>query len=214
MMFCKNCGAKIADDAKFCESCGTKVGETSYTAPKPFEKNSVDGSQNYQYQNSTFKGAQYSTGTSGSVSFGRKKGFFGKLVGFIIVAVILYFVITWLFGGTITNARTSTLIDGNTYEAVDPTDTFATNTPEIYVSFRVNGVESGTVIESYWFYMSSDPITFIDSSAITLLEDANGQYGYFSMLMPTSGWPVGDYDIDIYVGDEEFPTITVSFTVE
>lgn len=28
-MYCKNCGAKIADDATFCSSCGTKQGETT-----------------------------------------------------------------------------------------------------------------------------------------------------------------------------------------
>ena len=40
-MFCKNCGAQIADDAKFCPSCGTKV-ELNGTPSKQINEGNAD----------------------------------------------------------------------------------------------------------------------------------------------------------------------------
>ena len=36
-MFCKNCGAKLDDDAQFCEKCGTVVKRPAVQQPKPVE---------------------------------------------------------------------------------------------------------------------------------------------------------------------------------
>ena len=38
-MFCKNCGAKLEDDALFCEKCGTAVGETGDGSLSPYSDN-------------------------------------------------------------------------------------------------------------------------------------------------------------------------------
>ena len=51
-MFCKNCGAQIADNAKFCDSCGTQTAteqasiqaqmtQTRKQNPPPYKKNAV-----------------------------------------------------------------------------------------------------------------------------------------------------------------------------
>lgn len=34
-MYCKNCGTKLADDAKFCVNCGTKVDGAAASVPNP-----------------------------------------------------------------------------------------------------------------------------------------------------------------------------------
>jgi drug/metabolite transporter (DMT)-like permease len=40
-MFCKNCGAKIENDAKFCGSCGKPVGESSSIKAAPEQENNI-----------------------------------------------------------------------------------------------------------------------------------------------------------------------------
>ena len=67
-MFCQKCGSQVGPDTKFCNNCGAP--QTSSPAPAPFQQySSVDPAQPV-YQNQVFHGKQYSTGSSGHVSFG------------------------------------------------------------------------------------------------------------------------------------------------
>ena len=214
-MFCKNCGAKFDENAKFCPTCGDQVNnggaQKSYTAPKPFEQNSVDGSQNYHYQKSAFKGKQFTTGTSGKISFGggKKKGFLRRLIKFGIIIVVAIVAFSLIFGGSgVYNIETGTSLDLEYFEVIDRTSTFYTDTPEIFVSFSISDYPIGTSISADWYSVTHD--TLITSSQVTtVLEESNG---YFSLTMPTAGWPTGDYEIIFYADGELVDTVT--FTIE
>lgn len=217
-MFCKKCGTKLDDSAQFCPNCGTKVEESDYTAPKAFETHSVDEMQNPQYQKSTFKGAQYSTGSSGHVSFGsgsHKKSMGGKIFG-IIIAVVVLVVIYFAFfvdSGPIYNIETASSIDMETYLPVDKEDTFSTSTTEIFITFGVRDYEIGTVIQADWYFLDGegeDDDIYIDSSVITVQYD--DQQVYISLTRPTNGWPVGDYEVAFFAG-EDYVTY-IDFTIE
>ncbi len=216
-MFCKNCGAKLDENTRFCPSCGAEVITTgqrkTYTAPKPFEKNSIDESQNYHYQKSAFKGKQFSTGTSGSISFGggkKKKSFLGRIIKTGIIVTIIYIAATALFGHSgIYNVHTGTAIDYQTYEIIQETDTFAVDTPEIFVTFSIQDYDIGTDITAKWISVTQDNYV-ITSSVITTTED--NQNAYFSLTKPTAGWPVGDYEVQFL--DEEGFVTSIMFTVE
>lgn len=197
-MFCKNCGAPMDDTAKFCPKCGKPV--ENYTAPKPFEKNSVDGSQNYQYQTSTFTGKQYSTGSSGQINFGTKrKSLLGTIIKIAVVAVIAFVIIGFLLpDDPIYDIRTGTSIDTDTYQTIDDTSIFYTTTPTIYVSFQTTDIEIGTTIYVEWWYLTED--YYITESSFVCEED--NQVGYFGLSMPDQGWPEGNYEIRFFIEND------------
>lgn len=215
-MFCKKCGSKLEDNASFCPNCGTKV-EEGFTSPKPFETHSVDEIKNPGFQQSSFKGAQYSTGTSGHVSFGNRsnKSVLGKIIKIVIGIAVVLFVYQCFFAdnGPIYNIETATSIDSDTYLPVDKENTFSTTTPEIFITFSIRDYEIGTVIQADWYYLDGVTETYdgyIDSSLVTVAYD--DQNAYISLTKPTGDWPVGDYEVDFFAGDDY--VITVTFTVK
>ncbi|HJT80452.1 MAG TPA: hypothetical protein VJ719_04565, partial [Chthoniobacterales bacterium] len=46
----------------------------------------------------------------------------------------------------------------------------------------------------------------------TLTADEDDFYGAFSLSKPTQGWPLGDYRVDIYKGDQV--ATSVNFIIE
>lgn len=211
-MFCKNCGNQLENDAKFCPSCGTSVQqEKQYTAPKPFEKNSIDESQNYQYQKSAFKGKQASTGTSGSISFGggrKKKGLLRKLITVAIgAAVIIGVASLFIGGGPITNVESGTGFDSGISDLTGKTDTFATTDPEIYILFDYEGLGVGDVLYLSLFY--GEETTTEESYFFDIVEEDG--WGYVTYT-PTTTWAVGDYTVEFVVGEDLLETY--EFSVE
>lgn len=216
-MYCKNCGSKLENTAKFCPSCGTpnQQKQPDYTAPRPFEKNSVDESQNYQYQQSAFKGKQMSTGTSGSISFGnrgpKKKGLLGKLIKLTIIVVVIGVAISWLFGG---NAPVYDIAFSNTidvdYNPINPTRDFLIMDQDIYVTYSTRDLEIGTTVYAKWYYLdgSAEGILFATQSFNTIYEE---QVGFFKQT-DTNGWDVGDYEVRFEVNGEVIAT--GNFSVE
>jgi hypothetical protein len=220
-MFCKNCGTKMDESTNFCPSCGNEVsgdkvnGESNYTAPKPFETNSIDGSQNPQFQKSAFKGKQASTGTAGKIEFGggKKKGlirrFFSKLFKLTLFLVVLFVVYAVFIAdtGPVYNIETATSIDNTTYEATATANRFTVNTPEIFVTFSTQDLEVGTDIFAAWVYTTKD--MQITSAKLTTTLDA--QNAYFSLSRPNDGWPIGNYEVQFKIGDEQ--VAVAAFTV-
>lgn len=90
-----------------------------------------------------------------------------------------------------------------------PTDSFAADVPKLYAFFRTQGTKSGDKLRSVWI---ADDVgdaapknTKIDEATVALEKD-NGN-GAFSMSKPTKGWPVGEYHVDIYYGDNVATTV-------
>lgn len=111
--------------------------------------------------------------------------------------------------------------DDMTVEAVlakdkdsEPTDVFAPDVAQIYAFFKTKGSKKGDKLRAVWIAEdvgeAAAPDTKIDEG--TLTADKDDYYGAFSLSRPNKGWPLGDYRVDIYNGDQV--TTSVSFIIE
>ncbi len=95
-----------------------------------------------------------------------------------------------------------------------PTDTFAADVPKIYAFFRSTGTKKGDILRSVWVAddvgEAAPKSTKIDEA--TLTADKDDFFGAFSLSKPTKGWPLGQYHVDIYSGDQL--ATSVKFTVK
>jgi hypothetical protein len=94
-----------------------------------------------------------------------------------------------------------------------PTDSFSAETPKLYAFFRSTDTKAGDKIRGVWI---ADDVgeaapkgTKIDEATITA--DKDNANGAFSMTKPTANWPVGQYHVDIYDGDQL--ATSVKFTI-
>jgi len=93
---------------------------------------------------------------------------------------------------------------------VTVTNVFTTTSPVIYATGTLKNAPEGTEITGEWYYLETDPETYIDSSTLTSV-DMNTSFT-FSLSIPNNGWPTGDYEIRFFIDDQ--PSSTLSFTVE
>jgi hypothetical protein len=84
---------------------------------------------------------------------------------------------------------------------VKPTDTFTADVPEIFVVFQVLPHYSNYQVWGRWVVEKGegiDPDTFLGQDVMLLaLED---DFGYLSLKRPDTGWPKGEYRVEIHVG--------------
>ena len=96
----------------------------------------------------------------------------------------------------------------------EPTDAFAPDVPQIYAFFKTKGSKKGDKLRAVWIAEdvgdAAPPDTKIDEA--TLTADQDDFYGAFSLSKPTQGWPLGDYRVDIYKGDQV--ATSVNFIIE
>jgi len=95
-----------------------------------------------------------------------------------------------------------------------PTDTFTADTPKLYAFFRSKGTSKG---DKFRGVLVADDVGSAAPANTKVVEasqeaDQDDYYGAFEFDKPTSGWPVGKYHVDIYVGDDLMTT--VKFTIE
>jgi len=90
------------------------------------------------------------------------------------------------------------------------TNTFAVDSPMVYVTGLLKNAPEGTVITSEWYYLESDPDTFIDRASYESVDTTNSFD--FSLSKPNAGWPLGEYEVKLYIDDEYKETVT--FKVE
>ena len=98
-------------------------------------------------------------------------------------------------------------------QPLNPTSTFATDTPEVFCSVLVSNVSEPVDLLSEWYYVKGEieeaSNVLIDSVPLTVPED---QYVQFSLTLPDNGWPIGEYKLVLYLnGTEE---LIVPFTIE
>lgn len=96
----------------------------------------------------------------------------------------------------------------------EPTDGFTPDVSQIYAFFKTKGSKKGDKLRAVWIAEdvgeAADPDTKIDEA--TLTADNDDFFGAFSLSKPTNGWPLGEYRVDIYNGDEV--ATSVSFVIE
>ena len=123
----------------------------------------------------------------------------------LIIGVIVYALIKG--GGSfkfsfssakITDAKSCRNID-ESKNPIGITSTFVPSTPEIFVWFSWAHTMTGTEAKVIWIYETSD-LTVAEVPIV--LEDMAG-LGSSSITRPTTetGWPVGDYRVDLYLDD-------------
>jgi hypothetical protein len=177
--------------------------QQGYTTREQFrEYNSLSNEQN-DNRKTFFKGKQASIGSSGEVKFKKSKvkekkkgGVIKKLILLIVFIIVVLFLVSLFFGSNITNLQTTTGINPNTLDPTNATSTFATDTPEIFATFTVAGLPIGTDIQGEWVYEGEQAAV----AEIYTTEEA--QNAYFSFSIPDAGWPIGSYEINIYVKNE------------
>jgi hypothetical protein len=234
-MFCENCGNPVTAETKFCKSCGApqksaqnsssqpvqqaqppqpaQPQQPSYTAPAPFQQySSVDPNQPV-YQKQVFHGKQFSTGSSGHVSFGGgapKKKHGCLIVILIALALVVGLgVLVLVFGGSsdIANPTVASEIDLQTNMPITATNTFSPASPIVYCTFTAN-LDPGKIISVEWWYASNNEL--ITTYNHTIFQD--GEQVQVSLSRPTAGWPLGNYEIRMYVDNKH--VVTRKFSVK
>lgn len=84
---------------------------------------------------------------------------------------------------------------------------FAPDTPRVYVVFTMANAPQGTVIKSVWIAEKTevaDPNTTLDEATLTMGGAQNS--GRFWYSRPTNGWPVGEYRVDLFIGERQAET--------
>ena len=81
-----------------------------------------------------------------------------------------------------------------------PAQVFAPGDNPIFVWFRGEGCTIGTTIKSLWYYLETDPpLRFTEGKVVV---ERTGNWGQFNFeLAPGRQWPVGEYRIELRVGD-------------
>ena len=93
---------------------------------------------------------------------------------------------------------------------VGRTNTFAVDSPMVNVTGVLKNAPEGTIITAEWYYLESDPVVLIDGASYESLDTTTTFY--FSLSKPNAGWPVGNYEVKLYI-DEEYKE-SVTFKVE
>lgn len=79
---------------------------------------------------------------------------------------------------------------------------FAPDAPAVYTVFTLSDVPANTTIKSVWIAEktpSAPDNSKIDETSLAMGGSLNS--GNFSLSQPTNGWPVGQYRVELYIGD-------------
>jgi outer membrane biogenesis lipoprotein LolB len=88
--------------------------------------------------------------------------------------------------------------------------TFATDTPEIYVSALLNNAPEGTLTTFSWRYITDD--YHIDSITLESVDTATTLQS--SLNMPTEGWPVGEYEVVLSINTDNSEPVHKKFSIK
>ncbi len=94
----------------------------------------------------------------------------------------------------------------NTFEPVNPTDTFAKNAEAIHAVVKIQDAPANTSLSAKWFPPTQEPLEFN-------LPPVDGtRWLDFRLTPPPDGFPAGAYKVEIYVNQKLVDTKT--FTVQ
>lgn len=114
---------------------------------------------------------------------------------------------------SLSQATTCTSVNPQTGEPVEPTTTFAPDTPQIFGSALLSNAPARTEVSSEWIYVQGEAAGVVNYLIDTWATAAEGTgYISFSITQPGTGWPTGDYQLVLYLDGEE--AATVSFKVQ
>ena len=86
------------------------------------------------------------------------------------------------------------------YAPIDPTSTFSTDSPKVYLAFTTTDLPSGSTLSAVWVAEKVDadvsPNYVIDHADLKV---SGSQAGDFSLSSPAAGFPKGNYRVDLYL---------------
>jgi len=104
-------------------------------------------------------------------------------------------------------------VDLQTEEPIEPTNTFATDTLEIFCSVKLSNAPSGTEVGAEWLYVQDETGAVKDLLIDTWSRITEGtRYVSSSITKPGTDWPRGDYEAILYLNGSEIQS--VSFKVQ
>ena len=132
------------------------------------------------------------------------KRFFSFVSLLVLVAVVAAGCNFSFSTANITNATLSKDVSGANFDPVDPTTSFPIDQPVIHLVAKVANAPSETKVKSVWTAIDVGDVapanTQIAEVDVTL--DASGT-AHFTLSIPDSGaWPVGKYEVDVYLNDK------------
>jgi hypothetical protein len=144
---------------------------------------------------------------------------------FILTAgllVLLAMLVTSLAGCTVSvNVSTASLSEATTCKSVDQqtkrpvekTDIFSADITEIFCSVKVSNAPPETQITAVWVYIQGEAKDLKNYKiAEYTLQGSGTRYLSFSITRPDKGWPIGDYEVKLFVAEKE--KLTVPFKVQ
>ena len=100
---------------------------------------------------------------------------------------------------------------------VRPSETFSADVPEIFVVFQLHQHESEFKVYGRWVVEKGEGVPgnhLLGTDAMLLMTE--DESGYLSLKRPPTGWPVGDYKVQIFTGvgiSDRDPIGTIRFKV-
>ena len=81
-------------------------------------------------------------------------------------------------------------------EGGEPTAYFTTEADGVFLNFETEGIQEGVMLRSEWRFLGREA----DFSASEGQAASAEPGSYFVLDPPDSGWPVGDYEVALYIG--------------
>jgi hypothetical protein len=83
---------------------------------------------------------------------------------------------------------------------IDPTSVFTPDTPAIYIVFEVAPLEDPAQFSAQWFFEGSDgKLSDEPVGKDTLEVPGHERYGFLELKRATNKWPVGKYQVKIFI---------------
>jgi hypothetical protein len=205
-MYCPNCGQQIPDDTRFCPHCGQQ------SKPSQAQQAQQQVPQQVPYQQTYQQPYQQAPYPQQPVKPKKKTG---CLIGAIVAGVLVVaLIIALILGGgscSVTTARLTetamaSMVDPETMQAVSKTDRFRPDTSVIYATALLKNAPEDTLITAKWYYVTED----IDIASVDIESTETNQYVSFSLSRPDNGFPVGDYEVALYIDGELSETLKFS----
>ncbi len=102
-------------------------------------------------------------------------------------------------GASITSATMTLEVDAQS-KPTAPTSSFEADTPEITCSVLVSNAPAGTELLSEWYYVSGEwqGASNVLVGSVPYVTQGT-QYIALSLIIPDEGWPVGQYQVKLYL---------------
>jgi hypothetical protein len=100
---------------------------------------------------------------------------------------------------------------------IKPSSTFTNDVPEIFVVFRLHQHDSEFRVSGRWMVEHADSVpSGYDLGTDSMILMTEDESGYVSVKRPASGWPLGQYKVEIFTGTGDYdmsPIGTLRFNV-